>query len=140
MSAGTAATRDASLPLAVAQAELAKAVTVTRKDLCSEWSKATKEATDTITEKFSHLMTGSQSVILVPCVPKEDVVDLHAELKILTKTSSHQCAGPSICCRCLTCTSMLLITLYQPHTVMSTKHARMGFNAAPRKPRLSSWS
>jgi hypothetical protein len=92
MPTGTAVTRDASLPLAVAQAKLAKAVTVAGKDFRSEWSKAMKEATDAIAEKFAHLMTGGQLVIIAPCVPKEHVADLHAELKNLDENFK-----PSVC-------------------------------------------
>ena len=66
MPVGTTVTRDTSLPLTVVQTKLAKAVTVARKDFRSKWSKAMKEATDAITEKFAHLMTGSQLMIVAP--------------------------------------------------------------------------
>ena len=92
MPTGTAVIRDASLPLAVDQAKLAKAVTVAGKDFRSESFKALKEATDTVAEKFAHLMTGGQSVIVTPHVPKQYVADLHAELKNLDKNFK-----PSVC-------------------------------------------
>ena len=93
MPIGTAVTHDASLPLR--ETKRAKALAVTGKDSCPKWSKTTKEANE-ISEKFAHLVTERQLVIVTPHVPKEIVVALHIELKKLITTSSLRCAGTSI--------------------------------------------
>ena len=134
---GTAVTRDASLPLVVAHSKRVKTVAVAGEKLHSKWSKSMKEETDAVAEKFARLMTESQSLIVVSCVPTEDVSALHTELKKIDETPIHRCAEPGICCRCLICMFILLITLYQPHKTLVTKSVTTECATTPSKLRQS---
>ena len=73
--------QDASLSVSVAEAKLATAVVEAGNDFQVQWAKPMQEPIDAISEKFSHLMTGEQPVVIRPRVPKESVPDLYEELE-----------------------------------------------------------
>jgi hypothetical protein len=77
---------------------------VSGKDFHSEWSNSTEEATYVIAEKYAHLMTGSQLVVVTPRVPKEDMTALHTEpkkidenFKLLVCRTEHLSLVPDLC-------------------------------------------
>ena len=69
---GQTITRDAPLSLSVAEAKLAATIVEAGHDFRAEWAKSLHESTNTISEKFSHCMTGDESVVVKHRVPKEN--------------------------------------------------------------------
>ena len=73
--------RDSSLPSAVANAKLDKAVEAASQDFLQEYKTSMAAPNDAISERFANLETSGRRVIVTPRVPKEAVTTLHNHLK-----------------------------------------------------------
>ena len=73
--------RNQTLRCTVLESKGARAAEIASCDIRSDWAKSVGEPIDFIAEKFAHMKTGNQDVVVTPRVPKAEVDRLHYQLK-----------------------------------------------------------
>ena len=73
--------RDSTARNSVVQSKLDKAVTVTSQYFGQDWKASVGVPIVHISERFSHLETGKQEVVVTPRVRRQAVENLHEQLE-----------------------------------------------------------
>ena len=69
--------RDSTARTSVVQAKLDQAITVASQDFPRDWKASVGVPIGHISERFSHLETGTREVVVTPCVGRQAVDNLH---------------------------------------------------------------
>ena len=72
--------RDSTARTSVVQAKLDQAITVASQDFPRDWKASVGVPIGHISERFSHLETGTREVVVTPCVGRQAVDNLHEQL------------------------------------------------------------